>query len=119
MTGTAIKFAENVYSFKYVRIPILAQTPAEQSLADISTKLADAARLQLRQYQVAIELYQDAQALIYAQIDPGYIPPPGGNSQVFPRDPKLFPPLLSASLEWANVDLCQAAHLSNCWPSCS
>jgi hypothetical protein len=102
---TITVFPENYYSFRKVE-PVFGtifnpRTPDQAALADIEDKLIQAHNQYLaRQYSDAIQSYQDAQALIYAQIDPGFL---GNITGLLPLIPALFTPLLSASLEWMNV----------------
>src|ERR1700737_3406971 len=102
-----ISFPENFYTLRNVE-PIFGtifhpRTPDQAALAQIEAALIRAHNQYLaRQYNDAIQTYQNAQSLIYAQIDPGYF----GNIKViveFPFAADLFAPLLSASLEWMNT----------------
>jgi hypothetical protein len=101
-------FAENFYSFRATKLTFdaakVVRSPTQAALAAIESKLVDANNYFLgRQYQDAIRAYNQAAVLIYAQIRPSF---PSGiyvDSALLPRDPNLFEPLLSASLEWMNV----------------
>jgi hypothetical protein len=103
----AAAFAANYYSFRKV-VPVFGtifhpRTPDQAALADIEAKLIQAHNQYLaREYRDAIQSYQDAQAMIYAQMDPGFL---GNITSVtqLPLSPQLFTPLLSASLEWMNI----------------
>ncbi|HUZ03056.1 MAG TPA: hypothetical protein VMU89_22150 [Thermomicrobiaceae bacterium] len=99
-------FLENFYAYQrpYVVFPIPQPSAEAAQLQKINDTLAAAgAAYTARQYQQAIDLYHRAAALIYSQLDPGYPLigiPPGVHLS---RDPALFDPLLSSSLEWLNL----------------
>lgn len=101
----SIAFAENLYAFRRTE-PIFGtifvpSSPSETALAAIEQKLIQAHNDYLgRRYQDAISAYKEAQALIYAQLDPGF---PFNPNARFSLDPVLFAPLLSSSLEWMNA----------------
>src|SRR5436853_151007 len=103
----ATKFFENVYSFRKSDLIFGSifhpRTPDQAALADIESKLIQANNLFVaRKYNDAINSYQAAKALIYAQIDAGFL---GNVSNVkfIPSAVSLFTPLLSSSLEWMNT----------------
>lgn len=56
-----------------------------------------------RRYREAIDEYRAAQALIYGHLDPGVHVGVLRAADLLPRHPGLFPPLLSAAVEWTNV----------------
>ena len=101
-------FAENYYAYQRFA-PILdtmfqPQAADQTALNAIEAKLAEAAdAFVARRCQDAIDAYHAAEALIYTHLDPGF--PLGliGAGAVLARDPGLFAPLLSASLEWMNL----------------
>jgi multidrug efflux pump subunit AcrA (membrane-fusion protein) len=103
----AVTFLENYYTFRkttqiYGTI-FHPRTPDQAALAQIEAELTQAHNQFLaRQYNAAIQTYQTAQSLIYAQIHPGYL---GNITNIiaFPFASELFQPLLSASLEWMNT----------------
>jgi hypothetical protein len=102
-----VAFQENYYSFRQVTrvfgTIFNPRTPDQAALANIEDKLVQAHNQYLaRHYWDAIRSYQDAQALIYAQIDPSFLGNITAITQL-PLNPELFTPLLSASLEWMNV----------------
>ncbi len=104
-----IPFAENYYSFRRYNAVfdnvILTPTPEQGSLAEIESRLVTAHNYFIAQrYQDAIGAYHEAEALIYALIDPQFWF--GGilnRGITLSRNVALFNPLLSASLEWMNV----------------
>jgi hypothetical protein len=103
----AVAFAENFYSFRKVTrvfgTVFHPRTADWAALADIEDKLVQAHNQYIaRQYRDAIQSYQDAQSLIYAQISPGFLGNISSISQL-PLSQAVFAPLLSASLEWMNV----------------
>jgi Tc toxin complex TcA C-terminal TcB-binding domain len=65
---------------------------------------AAAASFNARQYADAINSYHAAESLMYAHLDPQWVPELGGKIRpLLPRDPSLFSPLLSAASQWLNV----------------
>lgn len=101
-----LKFSENFYSFRNIGLVVDTQSPDQAALSAIEQKMAEANQdFYQRRYQDAIQAYQDASGLIFAQIDPSYTFVGGqvARSTRFSRDPALFDSLLSASLEWVNV----------------
>jgi hypothetical protein len=103
----AIRFAENYYSFRKFDTVFTGlnqpKTAAEQALAAIEAKLVEANQLfRSRRYQDAVAAYKQAQALIYAQLEPGF---EIGHYATFPfpMSPALFEPLLSLGVEYMNV----------------
>jgi len=109
---TFVKFAENYYSFRYTSriFDTLLQplTPQQAALAAIESKLGEAHNNYLvSRFQIAIQAYKEAETLIYAQIDPSFPYGFHGIDAILhlgtSRHPKLFEPLLSASLEWLNL----------------
>ncbi len=103
----AAKFAENYYSVRYssslIDTVIAGSNPESATLASIESTLASAnAAFLARQYQTAIDDYQEAAGQIYALIDPSFLTP-GGLGFRLPVDPVLFTPLLSAAAEYLNV----------------
>lgn len=101
-------FAENYYSFRDTAFAInpslVAQSPSQATLAAIEAKLVEANNDFLgRRYQEAIIAYNQAAVLIYAQIRPAFPTNIYVDYEALPRDPGLFDPLLSASLEWMNI----------------
>jgi hypothetical protein len=103
----AITFHENYYTLRKTTqvygTLFNPRTPDQATLAQIEQELTQAHNQFLaRQYNDAIQTYQTAQSLIYAQIDPSYL---GNitNILTFPFNVDLFQPLLSASLEWMNT----------------
>ncbi|HYV39554.1 MAG TPA: hypothetical protein VE988_27955, partial [Gemmataceae bacterium] len=105
-----VNFSENYYSFRqtYRIFDQLLQplTPEQAALAAIEARLVNAHNEYLaRRYQAAIQAYKEAETLIYAQLNPSFPYGFSGMNGVLQlsRDPKLFEPLLSASLEWLNV----------------
>jgi len=57
-----------------------------------------------RKYDDAIKGYHATESLIYAHIDPAWVPELGGKLRpLLPRDPSLFDPLLSATSQWLNI----------------
>lgn len=102
----ATLYLENLYSFRAVTAVIGFTQPDTAPLAAIEAKLVEAnADYLAREYQKAIDAYQSAAGLIYSHLDPTY--PPGYifPGTVFPTSTQLFGPLLSLSIEWANVVL--------------
>jgi hypothetical protein len=102
----APKFSENFYSFRPVTMVVDQQSPDQAALSAIEQKLTEASQdFYQRRYQDAIQAYQDASALIFAQLDPGFTFVAGQVNPAirFSRDPSLFDPLLSVALEWLNV----------------
>lgn len=103
----AIEFAENLYSFRkfepIYEFIVQPKTPDEKALAAIEAKLIDAnQKFMAREYQAAVTSYQEAQALIYSQLNPRF--PPGRFVDfLYPQGPKIFDSLLSLSLEYMNV----------------
>jgi hypothetical protein len=103
----AAKFLENYYSFRKTDLVygtfFHPRTPDQAALAEIESELSQAhTQFLSRQFTDAIATYLDTKSLIYAQIDPGYTGN-AGNGSLLSVDPKLFVPLLSASLEWLNI----------------
>ena len=102
-----VSFPENFYTLRNVE-PVFGtifnpRTPDQAALAQIESVLTQAHNQYLaRQYNDAIKSYLNAQSLIYAQIDPGYLGNIGVITQ-FPFNSELFAPMLSASLEWMNT----------------
>jgi tetratricopeptide (TPR) repeat protein len=99
-------FAENCYSFRVNKSVFALEVagPDEKALAAIEQKLIDASRYYYqRQYQDAIEAYNQASSLILAQLSPGYPPSVILDPVKTVRDPKLFVPLLSVAAQWLNV----------------
>jgi hypothetical protein len=102
----ALPFAENLYSFRNIALVVSQRAPDQAALAAIEQKLSEAGQdFYQRRFQDAIRAYQDASALIFAQIDPGFTFKVGQIDRAtrFSRNSALFDPLLSASLEWMNV----------------
>lgn len=63
-----------------------------------------AASFNARQYDDAISEYHAIESLIYAHLDPEWVPELGGKFRpLLPRDPLLFDPLLSATSQWLNI----------------
>ena len=103
----AAKFEENYYSLRYstnlVDASVAGSSPESATLASIESTLASAnAAYQAREYQTAIDEYQDAAGQIYGLIDPSFLTP-GGRGFKLPTDPALFTGLLSAAAEYWNV----------------
>jgi hypothetical protein len=104
----ALRFAENYYSFRATeqvfQSSLVAQSPNQAALAAIEAKLVEANNNFLgRRYQEAISAYNQAAALIYAQIRPPFPSSVYVDYSALPRDPGLFDVILSASLEWMNL----------------
>lgn len=74
-------------------------------LAQIDALLtAAAASFNARGYDAAISQYHGTESLIYAHLDPQWVPDLGTKFHlVLPRDPSLFDSLLSASSQWLNI----------------
>jgi Tc toxin complex TcA C-terminal TcB-binding domain len=74
-------------------------------LARIGSLMASAASsFNGRNYDAAITGYHAAESLIYAHLDPQWVPELGGKFRpLLPRDPALFPQLLSATTQWLNI----------------
>ncbi len=103
----AAKFVEYYYSLRYstnlIDASVAGSSPESATLASIESTLASAnAAYQAREYQTAINDYQDAAGQIYALIDPSFLTP-GGRGFSLPTDPTLFTGLLSAASEYWNV----------------
>lgn len=103
----SLKYAENYYTFrntaKVIGTIISSSSAEEAALEAIEAKLVEANNDYLsRKYQDAIDAYKEAEALIYAQLDPKY-PPVRVPGVTLSRDPRLFDPLLSVALEWMNI----------------
>jgi hypothetical protein len=101
------KFQENYYSLRYstnlIGASIAGSSPESATLASIESTLASAnAAYQAREYQTAINEYQDAAGQIYALIDPSFLTP-GGRNFTLSTDLALFSGLLSAAAEYWNV----------------
>jgi hypothetical protein len=97
-------FLENTYSFRLdfdalMHLPAAA-TPAQLSAISQALENADGLYGQ-RRYQDAIAAYRAVGDLVFALLVPGW--PIGVSPVPRPLDPKLFTPLLSASVEWLNV----------------
>jgi hypothetical protein len=98
----------NLYSFRaYSSVLTQVQGIAPSDVALVSS--VEAALLEAsqdyaaRNYQAAIGAYLKAQALMYAQLDSSSVLGEVQRIPDLPRDPSLFDPMLSATLEWMNV----------------
>src|SRR5690349_18086147 len=93
----------NFYAFRQT-VPVYEhliqpQSPEDATLAGIDLTITNAHKSYLaRRYQVAIELYHEAESEIYALLNPLHVPGTGGGEFPFPRDAHLFDSLLSASV---------------------
>jgi hypothetical protein len=101
------QFPENYYSFRKTDLVygtiFHPRTPDQATLAEIESELVQANNQFLaRQYGDAINTYQDVKQLIYGQLDPAFTGN-AGNPSLLAVDPKLFTPMLSASLECMNL----------------
>jgi hypothetical protein len=106
----AIRFAENVYSFRATErlfdSAVSRTTPGRAALADIEAKLVTANNEFLaRRYLEAITAYNQAAALIYGQINPRFPPEIKVQYERLPQRAELFDAFLSVGLEWMNVGL--------------
>jgi hypothetical protein len=103
----AIRFAEDFYSFRSYS-PVFGgltapPAPSEAALAAIDAKLVEASNLfYARKYSAAIDAYNLAAQLIWAQIRPAF---QGGIVDIgaLSFDQRLFDPMLSLGAEWLNV----------------
>jgi tetratricopeptide (TPR) repeat protein len=97
------------YSFvDRLRIDLGSAEPSVSNtalLARIDAIIASAgAAFNARQYDTAISQYYSAESLIYAHLDPQWMPELGPKIRpLLPRDPTLFDPLLSATSQWLNI----------------
>jgi hypothetical protein len=74
-------------------------------IAQVHRLLVDAGNaFSQRHYSEAVNLYKQAESLIYAHLDPRWRPDAMGRHWfALPRDPVLFDALLSATTQWLNV----------------
>jgi hypothetical protein len=97
-------FLENLYSFRAYSAVVGSGRQDTAPLAAIEAKLVEANNLFVAgHYQKAIDLYLQATGLIYGHLDPSYSPGAVRATTAFPNAAALFDPLLSLSVEWANV----------------
>jgi hypothetical protein len=100
-----------IATYSYINRPALdlgtidLTNPDIALLTQINSLLASAAAsFSARQYDDAINTYHAAESLIYANLDPQWVPELGSQIRpLLPRDPSLFSPLLSATSQWLNI----------------